>query len=92
MDAQPIAELLHEVAETHHRVYRIVDGAGPDSASWYAGWLNELSELPGLLGVKPVRSELVYLLVLLDKDYSREHPSEPWEQYYARRIGEHFAS
>jgi hypothetical protein len=92
VDAQPIADLLHEAAETHHRVYRIVDGEDPDWASWYASWLNDLSELPVLLGAEPVRSELVYLLVLLDKEYSREHPSEPWEQYFARRIREHFAS
>ena len=92
MDVQPIADLLHEAAETHHRVYRVVDGEDPDWASWYANWLIDLSELPRLLGVKPVRSELVYVLVLLDKEYSREHSSEPWEQYYARRIREHFAS
>lgn len=91
MDAEPIADLLHEAAETHHRVYRVVDGEDPDWASWYAGWLVDLSELPELLGVKPVRSELVYLLVLLDKEYSREHRVEPWEQYYARGMREHFA-
>jgi len=26
MDVKVIADLLHEAAETHHRVYRIVDG------------------------------------------------------------------
>ena len=33
MDTDKIAELLHEVAETHHVVYRIVDGDDPDWAS-----------------------------------------------------------
>ncbi len=28
--------LLHEAGETHHRVFRIVGGAGDDWASWYA--------------------------------------------------------
>jgi len=46
MDAVSIADLLHEAAETHHRVYRITDGADPDWASWYADWLIEHSELP----------------------------------------------
>lgn len=68
MDTSRIAELLHEAAETHHRVYRITDGDDPDWASWYAHWLTELSELPEVLGRKPVPSELVYLLVLLDKE------------------------
>ncbi|MEP6697769.1 MAG: hypothetical protein ABJA34_12965 [Pseudonocardiales bacterium] len=89
MDVQPITDLMHEAAETHHRVYRIVDGEDPDWASWYASWLIDLSELPALLGAKPVRSELVYLLVLLDKEHA-EGQSAPWEEYYARRIQEHF--
>jgi hypothetical protein len=86
-----IAELLHEVADVHHRVYRITDGADEDWASWYADWLVELSELPEVLGRRPVRSELVYLLVLLDKEFSEQQPAEQWEQYYARRLIEHFA-
>jgi hypothetical protein len=87
-----ISELLHEAGETHHRVYRIVDGADDDWASWYADWLIRLSELPDLLGVTPVRSELVYMLVRLDKEYSDQQPSEPWEQFYARRLVEHFTA
>jgi hypothetical protein len=85
-----ISGLLHEAAETHHRVYRIVDGADDDWASWYADWLVNLSELPSLLGAHPVRSELVFLLVSLDKEYSAAQPDEPWEAYYARRLLAHF--
>jgi hypothetical protein len=86
-----IAELLHEAGETHHRVYRIVDGDDPDWASWYADWLIGLSELPDLLGVRPVRSELVWLLVGLDKEYVREQPGDPWPRWYAERLLAHFA-
>jgi hypothetical protein len=87
---EQISDLLHEAGETHHRVYRIVDGADDDWASWYAQWLIDLSELPDLLGARPVRSELVYLLVSLDKQYTAEAPGEPWETYYARQILRHF--
>ena len=45
-----------------------------------------------LLGVKPVRSELTYMLVKLDRDYAAEGPDEPWEGYYARALVEHFAA
>jgi hypothetical protein len=31
-----ISGLLHEAGETHHRVFRIVDGADDDWARWYA--------------------------------------------------------
>jgi hypothetical protein len=87
---EEISRLLHEASETHHQVFRIVDGDDDDWASWYAQWLINLSELPDLLGIKPVRSELIYLLVSLDKQYTAEHPAEPWEPYYARQILSHF--
>ena len=86
-----LAALLHEAGETHHLVYRIVDGDDPDWASWYADWLLNLSELPQALGTAPVRSELVWLLVTLDKDYRKASPEIPWPWWYAERIAQHFA-
>jgi hypothetical protein len=85
-----IAGLLYEAAELHHQLYRIVDGNDDDWASWYADWLIKLSELPELLGACPVRSEHVYLLVILDKEYTKAAPAEPWPQYYAVGILEQF--
>ena len=81
-----IAELLREAAETHHAVYRITDGDDPDWASWYADWLLELSELPDLLGSRPVRSRLVWALVELDAEYTTAEPSARWEDWYAARL------
>ncbi len=89
-EQEQVAELLHEAGETHHRVYRIVDGDDPDWASWYAEWLINLSELTQILGTKPVRSELVWLLVQLDRDYTAEGPDAPWPQWYAERVVGHF--
>jgi hypothetical protein len=84
--ADRVAELLHEAAETHHVVYRITDGEDPDWASWYADWLLDLSELPELLGARPVRSHLVHALVQLDRDYRATSPDERWEDWYAARL------
>jgi hypothetical protein len=81
-----VRDLLHEAAELHHTVWRIVDGDDPDWASWYADWLINLSELPKLLGKRPVRSELVYQLVRLEKEYADKSPSEAWEDFYARQL------
>ena len=89
--ATRIAALLHEAGETHHTVYRIVDGDDPDWASWYADWLTNLSELPQILEKTPVRSELTSLLVTLDKDYTTATPDDPWAQWYAERILKHFS-
>ena len=87
-----VASLLHEAGETHHLVYRIVDGDDPDWASWYADWLLSLSELPQILSTTPVRSELVWLLVSLDKEYAAAGPEAPWPQWYAERIVERFGA
>jgi hypothetical protein len=91
-DPTAVADLLHEAAETHHIVYRIVDGDDPDWASWYADWLLDLSELPQLLGATPVRSHLVYELVQLDRDYTAEPREQRWEDCYAERLIERFGA
>jgi hypothetical protein len=88
-DEARIAELLHEAAETHHTVYRITDGDDPDWASWYADWLLDLSELPELLGARPVRSHLVHALVELERAHGAE---AGWERSYARSLSERFAT
>jgi hypothetical protein len=91
VNEEAIAEVLHRAGETHHVVFGIVDGADDDWASWYSQWLIDLSELPDLLGAKPVRSELTYQLVKLDKEYTEQGPSERWEDFYAHALAERFA-
>jgi hypothetical protein len=81
-----IADLLHEAAETHHIVYRIVDGDDPDWASWYADWLLDHSELPELLDQRPVRSHLVHDLVAVDREFTSQGRDERWEDWYARKL------
>ena len=86
-----LAELLHDTGETHHIVYKIVEGDDPDWASWYADWLINLSALPTILGTTPVRSELVWKLVDLDKVYVAQAPQEKWERWYAEQLLDHFS-
>jgi len=87
-DAPTVAGLLHEASETHHIVFRVVDGDDPDWASWYADWLLFHSELPQLLGTAPVRSHLVHALVDLDREYTAEQRNERWEDWYAQRLAD----
>ena len=91
-DAAAIADVLHEAAETHHVVWRITDGDDPDWASWYADWLLDLSELPVLLGAKPIRSHLVHALVQLDRDHAESGSTERWEESYARGLSKQFVA
>jgi hypothetical protein len=90
--AQQISGLLHEAAETHHQVYRIVDGEDPDWASWYADWLVNLSELPQLLAREPVRSHVVHELVSLDREYNSAGADTRWEDWYAERLADRLAA
>jgi hypothetical protein len=85
-----VAELLRQAAETHHRVYAMTDGDDPDWATWYSDWLVSRSRLPDLLGINPIRSELTYLLVSLDKAYLRDTRGERWEDFYAASLLEYF--
>jgi len=80
-----VADVLHDAAETHHIVWKIVDGDDPDWATWYSEWLLTLSKLPDLLGGAPVRSELTWMLVQLDRDMVAR-PGDRWEGVYAERI------
>jgi len=54
--------------------------------------LLRLSELPSLLATTPVRSELVYELVRLDKEYASSSPSTSWPEYYARALAGRFGN
>jgi hypothetical protein len=85
-----ISGILHEAAETHHIVFRITDGEDPDWATWYSEWLLRLSDLPSLLGAPPVRSELTWKLVGLDREYTSEPRAERWEDHYARELVAYF--
>jgi hypothetical protein len=81
-----VAEVLHDAAETHHIVWKIVDGDDPDWASWYSEWLLSLSRLPELLGANLVRSELTWMLVQLARDFETSGTGQRWEDFYADRI------
>jgi hypothetical protein len=83
-----VAALLREVADLHHRTYRLTDGADADWASFYADWLARHSELDELLGVVPVRSHLTWLLVQAERDAGA---TADWAVAYAAAIVGHYS-
>jgi hypothetical protein len=89
---QRIGDLLSEVSEVHHTVYRITDGADDDWASFYADWLIDHSELPEILGGAPVRSHLVHELIEADRAVADAAPADRWQDLYAARIIERFGN
>ena len=87
-----VSKLLKEAGELHHAVWRIVDGDDPDWASWYADWLLDLSELPEILGSKPVRSHVVHALVQAERDFTAAGGQGSWQDFYAEQLLKTFAS
>jgi hypothetical protein len=81
-DLQPLADLFHQTAEDHHAAYHATDGVDPDWSIWYADHLLAQG-LEKLLDAKLLKSDLIYLLVLADKEQRREAPGGRWERYYA---------
>lgn len=80
--AETLANLFHQTAEDHHVAYRETDGVDPDWSIWYADHLREQG-LEKLLDASILKSDLIYLLVMADKQQMTEAPGARWERYYA---------
>jgi hypothetical protein len=78
---ETIAALLHQTAEDHHVAYKETDGVDPDWSIWYAGHLLEKG-INTLLDAQLLKSDLIYLLVMADKQQMSEAPGGQWENYY----------
>jgi hypothetical protein len=90
--AKAVAELLHQAGEIHHVVFTDTDGADDDWATFYSDWLLAHSDLPELLGCRPVRSHLTRDLVVCDEDYTAAATTDPWPEWYAARLLEKYGS
>jgi hypothetical protein len=77
-----LAEMLHQTGEDHHVAFKETDGADPDWSVWYAPHLLELG-FDRLLGATMLKSDLIYLLVMADKEQQRQAPGAQWERWYA---------
>ena|SRR5579859_1509187 len=76
-----LIDLFRETGPAHHQAYRAADGADPDWPLWYAEYMQ--ARLNGLLSTRLTRSELTYLLVLVEKERAAASPAAPWPDYYA---------
>jgi len=78
---QQLITLFEETKRAHLHAYAATDGADPDWPIWYAEYMHE--KFAGLLNARLTRSELVYLLVLADKEMALHAPGALWTHYYA---------
>ncbi len=87
---QQLEALLREAGDAHHKAYIEVDGADADWPIWYAEYLRD--RLAELLEAQFSKSELVYLLISLDREVQRLAPGANWRAYYARVLVERYRS
>lgn len=83
-DATAIEGLLEEAATAHHAAFAGTDGVDAEWPLWYASYLVE--RLRNAAGFAGTRSELVYWLVRLDKEYGDADSAIPWPRFYAVRL------
>jgi hypothetical protein len=85
---EQLASLFEEAWKAHHQAFSDVDGADPDWPIWYAAYLQ--APLGELLDARFTQSELVYLLVTLDREVQRMAPGANWKGYYAKKLMERY--
>lgn len=83
-----LADLLNETAEAHHKAFAVTEGIDPDWPIWYADYL--FDKMRQILKAKFTKSELVYLLVVADKEMGSVVPSAYWPRFYAKYFVNHF--
>ncbi|GCE10093.1 hypothetical protein [Dictyobacter aurantiacus] len=79
---ETITALLHQAGIAHHTTHIETNGDDPEWPIWYAGYLLE-NGFEALLNAKLLKSDLIYLLVLVDRQQKSEAPGAQWETYYA---------
>ena len=79
---ETITDLLHQAGEEHLATHKETNGDDPDWPIWYTDHLLE-NGFETLLDAKLLKSDLIYLLVLVDKQQKSEAPGSQWEKYYA---------
>jgi NAD(P)H-hydrate epimerase len=83
-----IEELLRETGVAHHQAFLETDGADPEWPLWFADFLQ--GRLAMLLGARLTKSELVYLLLLVEAERLRESPGADWAGAYARELARRY--
>ena len=84
MTDEELVALLVETGRKHHEAYIESDGADPEWASWYAGYLQ--GHLWDRLGRILSRSEITNLLIRGDREARQNDDPSRWAVTYARLL------
>ena len=86
MTDEEIEAILVETGHRHHQAYQESDGADPDWALWYAGYLQ--ARIWDGLGRLLSRSDFVYLLKCADVEARASADPSQWPAVYVRLFRE----
>jgi len=78
---ESLEEAFAKVGPAHHKAYRHTNGEDPEWAIWYTDFLK--AKLESILEKSLTRSELIYFLVLADKQHRATASNQPWPRFYA---------
>lgn len=82
-----LSTLFQTAGPAHHQAYLETNGEDPEWPLWYAEYLHK--GVNDLLKTKLTLSELVYMLVAVDRAYREQAPSQPWSSFYTDFFLEH---
>jgi hypothetical protein len=77
-----IQGLLVEVTREHDKIFKAASKRNSEWPIWYADYLHE--SLKTMLEADFSKSELIYLLVMLDRSQALEAPGIDWSRYAAQ--------
>lgn len=77
-----VVALLMETGKNHHVAFKESGGVDPEWPLWYADHLHE--PLGNILNTKLTKSEIIYLLMKLEKQRMANDPEAEWPKYYAK--------
>ncbi len=83
-----LADLFRETGRAHHQAFIETDGDDPEWPLWYAEHLQ--GRLGRLLNRAFTKSEIVYFLVMADKEQSARAPGADWAAFYAMLLLERY--
>lgn len=79
---EQLRAMFQETVKAHHQAYQESGGEDPEWPLWYADHL--MAGLGKILNATFTKSELIYLLMLVEKERSLKAPGSDWATYYAR--------
>ena len=79
---EDVANLFMETGKNHHQAFIETDCVDPEWPIWYADYLH--GKLGKLLNAELTKSEIIYLLLMIEKQRTAEAPGVNWPRYYAK--------